>query len=142
MKTPRIAVQSRLHRTMKGIAQFETAQSASTLAELGIAPILNAGERVLGVYRGKTTDKSFVVTDLALILFVDGSPASFCFDDMQSSQILVDDKKTAEVIEITLRNGDVVKLAVDGGDGRFRDVFSVGRFIARVIEDWLTATHT
>ena len=130
-----ISTSSRLHRTMKGVKRFEMEVSDSTLKEFGISPLLSGGEHVLGLYRGEVLDTSFVVTDQAVILAMHGKPNRIIYDQMESSLIEVDEKSEANEINIKLKNGGVAKVVVDGGDGKFRDVFSFGRFIARVIED-------
>ena len=135
MNIPKISVQSRLHRTLGKVARFNTHVSQDRLDEIGLSPHLIAGEKILGVYENHETDNFFVVTDTALIQFLDGLPSRYDFDQMESSQILVTEKSVANEVQITLRNKELLIVVADGGDGKFRDVFSLGRFIARVIED-------
>lgn len=132
---PKISVQSRLHRTLGGIARFNTHVSQDRLDEIGLPPQFISGEKVLGMYQSGEAGNFFVVTDTALIQFPCGLPSRYAFDQMESSQILVPEKSVANEVQITLRNKELLNVVADGGDGKLRDVFSLGRFIARVIED-------
>lgn len=132
-----ISPTSRLHRTMKGVKNFDMELSDSALREFGFSSLLLEGERVLGIYRGKTKNSTFVVTDRALIALIKNVPTRLVeYEKMKSSLVIeVNEKPETSEIQITLNNEDIVKILVDGGDGKFRDVFSFGRFISRVIED-------
>lgn len=132
---PKVSVESRLHRTMKGVKQLERDVSREKIQELGVAPLLANGENILGIYWNRTPGNFFVVTDLALIFRVDGVLTRLEFVRMKSSLIIAVEKTTAEEVRIELKGGKSVSLIVDGGDGQFRDVFSMGRFVMRVIED-------
>lgn len=130
-----IPVSSRLHRTMKGIKRFEMEGVGAVLSELSVTPALLEGESILGVYRGKGRSKGFIVTSDALILLDEGVPIRCEYEKMKSSMIVAGEKSDASIVQIKLKNDDVINVEVDGGEGRFRDVFSFGRFIGRVIED-------
>lgn len=130
-----VSTQSRVNRTLKRLDQFETDISGAALEELRINNFLSDGDQLLGIYRNKKGNNSFAITDQALIVFEEFSRQRFYFSEMESSAIAANEKSTADEINIKLKSGRLITVFVDGGDGRFRDVFECGRFFSRVIED-------
>lgn len=132
---PLVSPRSRLHRAMKGIERLEEKVDPMVLKRIGVLNLLAEGDECLGIYWNKLHSSFVVITMSALIFLWNGKLIRFGYDQMESSLINGERKEIADEVEIRLKSGDVVKVTIDGGDGKFRDVFSFGRFIDRVISD-------
>lgn len=129
-----ISPSSRLHRAMRGVDRFQNRMDSAELEGIGVSALLDDGEQLLGVYRNRDPGNFVAVTTRALIFPAGGVLTRIVYDDMTSS-LIEDEKSNASGIRIELRGGKVARVTIDGGEGRFRDVFSFGRFVDRVIGD-------
>ena len=89
---------------------------------------------VFGAYHNdRLGGPEVVFTERGLIRLGD-QPRTIEYTDIRSV-VGQRDKDGRSGLELVFKSGETVQLVITGGEGRFRDVFEIQRFLMRVVED-------
>ncbi|MEO7404091.1 MAG: hypothetical protein ABIU95_10520 [Burkholderiales bacterium] len=131
---------SRFHRIVKKLRRVESISAPRPYASL-----IKDSETVLGVYRGDNDGEEIVFADGAC-LFQDPLVGEIRRVDYVQIIKVGFPLPASESIDLTLSlvDSSIATIRVVGREDSFRDVFEVGRFFMRVVEDStrLTQSHT
>lgn len=133
--------ESRAHRILEPLKHYDEYETARDLLEpwaAGVVDTFAPGEFCIGVYRNsKTGDEIFFVSNFALWIVTPEAHKRVQYDTIARVEILQSniEKTQAARLRVDLESGERVDLEVNGGEGRFRDVFAFSRFLARVKDD-------
>jgi DNA helicase HerA-like ATPase len=133
-----ISALSRARRAFRDTPRFHFVRDEPELADeyqywVHSAPELGG---LIGAYKNPNSVQpdTILIAEHGLVAVKSGIAQRIEFSEIESirSPGAQDDNSD---ISLVLRSGIVVGLPVAGRDGRFRDVFSFVRFLARVLED-------
>jgi hypothetical protein len=124
---------SRFHRIVRKLGRFID-PTASEFVDLSKAFVMDI-DKPLGIYRGDLRRDDILFTNQA-VSFIDGENAvrRILYADIQSVGFPIPASESI-LLDLTLRNALSLQLRIVGRQGNFRDVFEVGRFFMRVVED-------
>lgn len=130
--TPR----QRAHRILERRDRYHDLSNPSTWPDWARAVDLRDGEGLLGYYENDpgSLNELLLISDQGLRLR-DGDMWRFlAYDDIDHTKFPLP-KDTADHLEIATRSGSTFRIPVRGGQGRYRDAFSVLHFIDRAVGD-------
>jgi hypothetical protein len=129
-------VESRVHRILKRNKHYRAA-GPDDADRLGLTPILEPGERLLGMYTnppGWNCDEIAVTTKRLLLHQPGKEPRNFKYRDVQDIS-LGEAQKASRSLTVTLYDGTMCVVDVALGEGKFRDSLEFLRFLKRVVDD-------
>ena len=129
-----ISSKSRFHRIVSKLARCKKIDREEIPDYF--LKLMEEKEDSLGLYRANDQRHKLFFTSDA-IYFIQNStlePMRIAYKDLQSIKFPLPISESTE-LRLILRNGDFVEIDVIGRDGTYRDVFEVGRFLMRVMED-------
>jgi hypothetical protein len=129
-----ISTASRARRCLVGLERYHS-QSTSDLALPPDLP-LEPQEAVIGVYLNNppTFGGALVIVESGLLVEDGGRWRRVPFRSMVRA-LFPEGKVDIRHLDLALSDGSVVRLRIEGGTGRFLDVFSFVRFFDRVLAD-------
>src|SRR5687768_729351 len=128
------SVVSRCHRTLKRMEHFRPL--AELLSTLPTFP--SPDEIGLGAYQNPDQSVGFVLSNQAVYIPARGEPAfkRLLLRDIEKVSTPSDAvKQEAGTLMLENAHGEQWSIRIDGGRGRFRDVFEAMRFFMRVRDD-------
>ena len=125
---------SRFHRIVKKMDRYREFGGADV--ESDQQALLLDEEAILGVYAGDRVNQNLVFTNNAFVYF-DGAVSAYRSIEYTEIIDVVFPRPTSGATSLTLKLSDSSAVSVDvvGQKGSSRDVFEMGRFFMRVVED-------
>ena len=124
---------SRFHRIVKKLERCQIGAEADPLVQPEASV---EQESLLGIYRGDTKCDDIVFTELGFTI-TDACarvPIKLKYLDIKAVKYPLPNSDSV-VLTLQLVDGTEAFVQVVGRQGNFRDVFEVGRFFTRVVED-------
>lgn len=129
-----IGASSRFHRIVKKLDRYRELEGANV--ESDQKALLLDGEIILGVYVGDRANQNLVFTNSAFVYF---NSVISAYRRIEYSEIIdiVFPRPSSDATSLTLQLSGSPAVGVDvvGQNGSSRDVFEMGRFFMRVVED-------
>jgi hypothetical protein len=127
-----VSVSSWAHRALRGLSRYHHCRDEPEYCQRFASW---APEAVVGVYENPPSapPSTIVITEKGL--YWPSAGGLECLEFASLRDVRGPDEKTGAVeLELDLLDGSSRALRIEGGDGKYRDVYSVVRFLARVIE--------
>jgi hypothetical protein len=119
------------HRALRGAAGYHHCRDEPEYCERYRD---HADEDLIGVYENPPgiTPRVVVITEEGMYMHGEEGVACLKFHDLLSIRG-PDDKTGSGRIQVAERNGHSSTIRIEGGNGKFRDVYSMVRFLDRVV---------
>jgi hypothetical protein len=126
-----ISVATWAHRALRGAAGYHHCRDEPEYCERYRE---RADENLIGVYENPpgVIPRVMVITEKGMYMHSDDGTVYLKFDDLLS--IRGPDEKTGDgTIQLAEQGGRSSTIRVEGGNGKFRDVYGMVRFLDRVV---------
>ncbi len=127
-----VSVASWAHRTLRGVSRYHHCRDEPEYCQRFTSW---APEAVVGVYENPPTAEPSAIVITEEALYWPSAGATHCVEFASLRDVRSPDEKTAAAeIKLNLLDGSNRVIRIEGGDGKYRDVYSMIRFLDRVIE--------
>ena len=127
-------IQSRAKRILGGFASWEDASQFSNQIRTMASQSLMPSEVLLGAYWNSwpERERGYFLTTKKLISIGGDCEIQVRWEDITHVGRGEEDKTKAETLIVSTKDGQTISISIEGGQGRFRDVFEFQRFLLRV----------
>jgi hypothetical protein len=133
-----ISVANWAHRALRGIPRYHHGRDEPDYCQR-FAP--SANEEIVGVYENPppAQPSAIIITESGLYWASTEGTQHVEFSSLRS--VLGPTDKTGSEVKLGLRDGGSRIIRIEGNEGKYRDVFSVVRFLDRVMDLKLKEQH-
>jgi hypothetical protein len=126
-------IKMRAYRILRPLSRYKPLDV--TPAPDYLCDLPNEGDdQLLGIYENVAgqRDGCVVFSIQGIYIDVEGNWTFIPYAQMITTALPSDDKHAAKIIDIQIAGGTNQPVVITGGEGRFRDVYEVSRFLDRV----------